>query len=268
MSDDRLIVTSQAGPIRIVDPHTGTELQRFEGPRETAEAAAILAPDESWLLTSGCRGVMRYDLPAGTPAWTAPSNHDVRGRQRGRADRAGAVPQVRGAGHHHRPRHRRRRPAGFEGMTTAIGTAATPDGSTVIVFGDQRYSLWRTDGSGLVNRVLPRSDTPFIAGYTADGSRLLLDMEDDDGPAVEIVDASTGEVVDRIAGASMVHPTQDARSRDHAVRRRQVGWYDLAARSPTGAAVDPGIRSRTDASWRPPTERWHGGSTGRWLRST
>ena len=78
----------------------------------------------------------------------------------------------------------------------------------MIVFGDQRYSLWRTDGSGLVNRVLARSDTPFIAGYTADGSRLLLDAEGDDGPAVEIVDASTGEVVDRIAGASMVHPTQ------------------------------------------------------------
>src|SRR4029077_648699 len=94
-----------------------------------------------------------------------------------------------------------------EGITGAVRTGATPDGSIVIVFDDQRYSMWRTDGSGLVNRLLARSDTPFIAGYTADGSRLLLDAGDDDGPAVEIVDASTGEVVDRISGASLVDPT-------------------------------------------------------------
>ena len=240
MSDDRLIVTSQAGPIRIVDAHTGTELQRFEGPQETAEAAAILAPDESWLLTSGHRGLMRYDLPAGTPAWGAPSNHvcqvsavaliglalcaESGGRVTSIDLATGGVAAAR-----------------FEGMTGAIGSEATPDGSTVIVFGDERYSLWRTDGSGLVSRVLARSDTPFIAGYTADGSRLLLDVDGDDGPAVEIADATTGEVVDRIAGASMVHPTQ---SPERVIMRFDdgtVGWYDLAAHSQTGVPVDPGF---------------------------
>ncbi|MEO8265487.1 MAG: BTAD domain-containing putative transcriptional regulator [Ilumatobacteraceae bacterium] len=240
MSDDRLIVTSQAGPIRIVDPHTGTERQRFESPGQTAEAAAVLAPDESWLLTSGARGLMRYDLPAGTPTWGAPSNHvcqasavtpiglalcaESGGRVTSIDLATGGVAAAR-----------------FEGMTGAIGSAATPDGSTVIVFGDERYSLWRTDGSGLVSRVLSRSDTPFIAGYTADGSRLLLDAEGDDGPAVEIVDASTGEVVDRIAGASMVHPTQAPKRVIMRFADGRVGWYDLAARRPIGAAVDPGF---------------------------
>jgi hypothetical protein len=126
-------------------------------------------------------------------------------------------------------------------MTGAIGSAATPDGSTVVVFGDQRYSLWRTDGSGLISRVLTRADTPFIAGYTADGSRLLLDVDGDDGPAVEIADATTGEVVDRIVGASMVHPTQ---SPERVIMRFDdgtVGWYDLAAHSRTGVPVDPGF---------------------------
>ena len=242
MSDDRLIVTSQAGQIRIVDPHTGAELQRFEGPRETAEGMAILAPDESWLLTSGARGVMRYDLPSGAPAWGAPSDQVCQSSTSAVAPiglllcveaggRVTTIDLATGG----------LVPARFEGMTGAVGNAATPDGSTVIVFGDQRYSLWRTDGSGLVNRVLARSDTPFIAGYTNDGSRLLLDTEGDDGPAVEIVDASTGEVVDRIAGASMVHATQTPERVIMRFADGRVGWYDLAARGPTGTAVDTGF---------------------------
>ena len=136
----------------------------------------------------------------------------------------------------------------------------------MIVFGDQRYSLWRTDGSGLVNRVLPRSDSPFIAGYTADGSRLLLEVEDDDGPAVEIIDASTGEVVDRFAGASMVHPTHEPDLVIMWFADGTVGWYDLA---PAGRPAWPSTRgSNRPTSWRPPTEQWRGGSTVRLVRST
>ena len=157
MSDDRLIVTSQAGPVRIVDPHTGAEEQRFEGPRETAEAMAVLAPDESWLLTVGARGLMRYDLPSGTPSWDAPSNSVCQFTAIALtglvlcAETGGRVTSIDLA-------TGTATTAGFEGMTGAIGSAATPDGSTVIAFGDGRYSLWRTDGSGLISHVLARSD--------------------------------------------------------------------------------------------------------------
>ena len=116
MSDDRLIVTSQAGTIRIVDPHTGAELQRFEGPRETAEGVAILAPDESWLLTSGARGLMRYDLPSGAPAWGAPSDHVCESSTSAVAPIGLAVVRrSRRAGHDHRPCYRRARPRQVRG---------------------------------------------------------------------------------------------------------------------------------------------------------
>jgi len=240
MSDDRLIVTSQAGPIRIIDPRSGAEMQRIEGPRETAEAAAILAPDESWLLTNGYSGLMRYDLPSGRPAWDAPSNHECQATAVtpiGLAlcvELGGRITTIDlasgGLGR-----------ASFEGTPGTVNTAATRDGSIVIVFGAGRYTLWRTDGSGLVNTVLARSDTPFLAGYTNDGARVLLETEDDDGPAVEIVDASSGAVVDRVPGATMVHPT---RVPERVVMRfadGRIGWYDLAAHGPAGTAVDPGL---------------------------
>ena len=70
---------------------------------------------------------------------------------------------------------------------------------------------------------------------------MLLDVERDDGPAVEVVDPTTGAVTDRIAGASLVHPTQ---SPERAIMRfadGTVGWYDLAAHRRIGAAVDPGF---------------------------
>jgi WD40 repeat protein len=265
MADDRLIVTSQAGPIRIVDAHTGAELQHFVSPQETSEAAAILAPDESWLLTNGARGLMRFDLTAGgRQAWAAPSEHTCQLNSVAPIGLAvcvedgGLVTSIDLATGAVAPTH-------FDGMTGAIGSAATPDGSTVIVYSDERYSLWHTDGSGLANRVLSRSDSPFIAGYTSDGTRLLLDTDGADGPAVEVVDAATGKVVDRIAGASMVHPTEAPDKVIMQFADGRVGWYDLKAHAPTGAPVDPFPEPGRDPADLVPTTR---GAVAWWFDGT
>ena len=78
-ADGRLIVTSQAGPIRFIDPATGTELGRIDGPEQTSETNVIVSPDGGSMTTFGVHGVMRYALPSGEPLWTQPADVDCNG---------------------------------------------------------------------------------------------------------------------------------------------------------------------------------------------
>ena len=64
-SGDQLIVTSQAGPIRWIDPATGTETKRIVAVPETAEYFVRPSPDGKLLATDGWAGHMLYDVATG-----------------------------------------------------------------------------------------------------------------------------------------------------------------------------------------------------------
>ena len=73
LTDGQLVVTSQAGPIRFIDPESGEELRRIEAPPETSEGQVRLGPDGMSFITWGMQGAMRYDLASGEPMWHEPA---------------------------------------------------------------------------------------------------------------------------------------------------------------------------------------------------
>ena len=58
-----------AGPIRVVDPHTGAELRRFDSPQETSNLDVFFTRDGTEMVTVGSRGMMRFDVASGEPLW-------------------------------------------------------------------------------------------------------------------------------------------------------------------------------------------------------
>ena len=58
-----------SGPIRFIDPDTGTELGRIDRPEQTSEMDVIVDLDGATMTTFGVAGVMRYALPSGQPLY-------------------------------------------------------------------------------------------------------------------------------------------------------------------------------------------------------
>lgn len=238
--DGRLIVTSQAGPIRIVDPRRGAELARIDGLPQTSESAISISADERWMITIGAFGVERYDLQSMQPAWQAPFPHACQsgwglveqvglflcGENGGRLT---SIDVTTGGA----------TTRSFESLSGGVGAAiVSGDGSTLVVMNRNGFTMWRTDGSSLVNRVVQHTGKARVAGYTADGTRLLVQTLEPNG--VEVVDAATGAVVDRIPDVLEVHPTSDPQRIVARFGDGTIGWYDLADRARVGAGL-PGL---------------------------
>ena len=67
-----LAVGSQAGPIRLVDPHTGVELQRIDGPQETSNQYIFFNREGTEIVTVGWLGSMGFDIASGESLWPDP----------------------------------------------------------------------------------------------------------------------------------------------------------------------------------------------------
>jgi WD40 repeat protein/energy-coupling factor transporter ATP-binding protein EcfA2 len=166
-SDDELIVTSQTGTIRIVDPTTGRELKRFQGDRETAEAFLLLSGDANSMVTLGWHGINRYDLVSGEALWPRPLLGDPAETGRtctlGLAERLG----VALCGQDDGVVRAIDLDTGVLGSTD-IGPRAgricslmdTPDGSQLVatVCESNEYIVWRLDGGGAVSRAILSED--------------------------------------------------------------------------------------------------------------
>jgi WD40 repeat protein len=260
--DGSLVVGSEVGIVRVVDPADGHVLRRMTGaPWLTSNRAVALSPDGSVLVTAGSRGVVGWDLGRHRVRWVADIDGDncssvvVEPRSTsalcgGRFSRVVSLDLATG----------RQTPSGLDMQHGEISALLlTADGTLVQLSRTENLvARWRLDGYGPITRSLGTDSVPM--GYNADGTVLLTS-----GPAERSVEgwpswleltaisADSAAVVwhggDYVTAAWTSHPdrlvawTVDGRGvvvdvRDGRVVRRLDG--DLYGYPPDGTSVPPG----------------------------
>jgi DNA-binding SARP family transcriptional activator/WD40 repeat protein len=243
--DGQLIVGSQAGPIRFIDPSTGTERRRIDGPREMSEVIVRVSPDGRSLVAAGWTGIMRYDLQSGEPLWLQPATPgECVGPQLGYAEQLSLLLVFCG---------------GVRAIDLATGaimgpqldqqSGATcslldsPDGTTLVatVCNSRQYRVWQLDGGGAASRlVVPATGEHFVAGYTADGGALLAEVvEGEHSSVTQLIHPSTG-LVEPLPGIFRPVPTEDPRRVIGGFEDGTGGSYDLETRTRIGSGVSMG----------------------------
>ncbi len=180
---DRLVVGSEGGQVRVVDPRRGDVLDVLNGPARTSELAVWT--DGRSLLTSGIDGLVRWDLGTGQPIWPRPAALQCLG-----VAVVEALARIECS-----------TPGGQVALVdlatgTAAGTRASVttepisalvtsrQGDRLAAIGGEtgRVALWRLDGSGPITHLVPgRFDA--LAGYEPHGERLLVAVDDRDSGA-------------------------------------------------------------------------------------
>ena len=204
--DGRLVVGSEVGIVRMVDPATGRELARLNrSARLTSNDQILLSPDGSVLVTTGSEGVTRWDLHTNRPLWSTPVADDrcanaalavvidsvLCGSRLGRVmalDLATGVPTARSYDMQ-------------RGDVSAL--TLTGDGNTLVELTATVpvIARWRLDGTGPITSLLPVRGAP--GQYNADGRMLVASSAAVGSSSTgypEVVDAQTGAVVQRLAG--------------------------------------------------------------------
>jgi WD40 repeat protein len=230
--DGHLLAGSQAGAIRLLDPRTGVELRRIDGPRETSENILRLTRDGTSLLTSGARGAMRFDLASGRAQWAAPT--PLRCNSFAVAERIGTVLCGDTAG----------RVTGIDLATGAQvghkydsqqGSVSDlilgADGSSLVeVSADAPIcAVWELVGGGPASRLLRSGDEAVVDGYTPDGSLILVEDRAASGTRVRLIDATTGAVVDPLDGVTRASTTSDPGRLLAVFDDGTTGFYDVHA---------------------------------------
>jgi WD40 repeat protein len=237
--DGRLIVGSQAGPIRLVDPTTGAELRRIDASQETSEFEVRVSPDGLSFITTGVRGSMRYDLQSGEPLWSAPADTESCGPPIAFADRLGVV--LCGQA----------RAWDLDSGTTvespfdqqaglACALLDTPDGTTLVQSScsSNDYVLWRLGGDGAASRLLaPATGEHVVIGYTTDGQSLFAEeVMKPDSFLTQLIDLDTG-AVKPLPGIFGPTATDDPSQVVVAFDDGTGGMYDLEAGTRVGPRV-------------------------------
>jgi DNA-binding SARP family transcriptional activator/WD40 repeat protein len=230
----RLIVTSQAGPIRWIDPATGNEVKRINGQRETNEGFLWPSPDGRTLITYGWQGIMRYDVASGRAEWPSPVK-DLYCNKLAWAVRLNSLLCTK-------------KDAGqivaldpATGVNTGsrfdVGAGAgsglvSPNGTTLVAAAGAgtAYSVWRLDSGGPVTTVLSVGDGQWLSGYAPDGD-LLVGHE---GRALRLVDPVSGKVHGELDGVESLVPAVPGPRWAALYLDDTIGWYDLAYRRPAG----------------------------------
>jgi WD40 repeat protein len=250
--DGSLLVSSQAGPIRVVDPATGAELRRIDGPRDTSEGILRLSQDGRSLTTAGIDGVMRYDLASGVPLWSGPAGEtctslqsverlgvllcgELSGRVLTLDLATGTVVEGR-----------------FDSQTGDVcGLMVDPAGTRLVVStcsATSDYLVWRLDGSGPASRLaVDNAGEHSVIGYQPGGDEVVAELPVEPGelPVTHVIRADTGEIVDRLPGAYAPIPTDDPNVvfalfvEDGTVGR--VGRYDRSRHALIGSGIAPGF---------------------------
>jgi WD40 repeat protein len=223
--DGTLVVGSPTGVVCVVDPATGAVVQELTGaPDGSSDAYAAVTRSGREVVTTGARGVARWDRATGRPVWAHPL--DLGACERAVvAEAAGAVLCADATGRVLVLDLATGWPTGerydlHRGPISAVLLGA--DATTLVELGavEPVLARWRLDRAGPLSRGLPVAGEP--RGYSSDGRLLAVAG---DGNAA-IVDAS-GAVVRRLAGYT--HPVWTA---DPA---RIVVWEE---RDGTGHVVD------------------------------
>jgi DNA-binding SARP family transcriptional activator/WD40 repeat protein len=233
-----LAIASLAGPLRLVDPHTGQELQRINGPEQVASSYLAVAADGRTLFGSGELGISRWDLASGRLAWELHTNFQC--------DSIAIAPvgkQLLCAHGGHVMAYDIASSAhigdGFDDQNNGIfGLAVTDHGKELIEPGANTLTLWRLDGGSAISHLIPVGSDATPQEFDVDG-QLIVTRSTASGP--ELVDAQTGAVVDPLHGIAQ------ATGRAQPPHRLAVTFADG-----TGGAYDivrharvPGISTRT-----------------------
>jgi DNA-binding SARP family transcriptional activator/WD40 repeat protein len=265
-SDGSLIVGSESGPIRIIDPGTGRERRRIDAPPMTAHYLLRLGTDGRSLTTVGLDGVAHYDLVTGEPLWPAPAAAGC--NSLAHAERIGVLLCGEWSG----------RVVAVDLATGAIvgrrfdshqGTVSdvlvSPDGTTMIevISSTPVYVQWRLDGGGPVSAPVPDITTAADLAYVRGGDALLVatDGAPDRGGsrANRIIDPDTGEVVDPLTGVIRAVPIGDSARLVAIFADGTLGVYDLDRRAPVGTRVDAGFVPEGISATADRVVAWGGG---------
>lgn len=180
---DRLVVGSEGGQVRVVDPRRGDVLDVFDGPPRTSELA--IWTDGRSAVTSGIDGLVRWDLGTGQPTWPRPAALQCLGVAV--VERLGRIECSTPGGQVALVDLATGTAAGTRASVTtepisALVTSRQGDRLAAIGGETGRVALWRLDGSGPITQLVPgRFDA--LAGYEPNGERLLVAVDDRDSGA-------------------------------------------------------------------------------------
>jgi DNA-binding SARP family transcriptional activator len=247
--DGDLAIGSLVGPVRIVDPYTGAERRRLNGPQETSNFNIFFTRDGTEMITLGVRGFMRFDVASGEPASPEPHPVPYCGTW-AYAERIGAllcgdVGQL----------------AVFDVATglevgrrfdsqhgDVCGLAMNDDGTSLAevssCVSNATIVEWRLDGGGPISRLVvdTRGDRhvgPFGVGGDADALATEFIAPGDGTPITHVVDASSGDIIDRLPDTYRLLPTDDQRRAvTYFPEDGTVGWYDTEQRTRVGPGIE------------------------------
>jgi WD40 repeat protein len=230
LPDGTLVVGSQQGALRIIDPISGTELRRLDGPLETSEGQLIAAPDGRSVYGGGARGTMAWDLVSGQVMWKEPTStcemnalvaklgallcalRDGQMRTYGLAD--GLLLSTK-----------------FDYQQGDVRAAdTTPDGTRLIVAGGSSLGVWRLDGGGPVSHTLPNSTGFGSLEFDGLGHLLANRTRASMNQGAAVLDPTTGAVVDPLAGVVEAFTTPRVGRLFAWFEDGTGGFYDLAER--------------------------------------
>ena len=263
--DGGLAVGSQAGVLRIVDPETGRERQRFEGPQESSHAFIGFVNGGREIVAAG-EPFVRYDLATGERLMTSsrpPDEHSC--NNFAAVERIGALLCGEWTG----------RVLAFDLETGAplgallnsqqgdvCGLAVSPDGTRVAEVAactseDVTIVEWRVDGGGPISRLA--LDTPNRTGVNQFGFRgtdaLVADHVNEEGEwRTTVLDAIDGRQLASFEDVFGLVPTNDP--------RLAAVIYDDGETPPTfGSVRHPAPANRAGRSSIPASRWTNGGPT-------
>jgi DNA-binding SARP family transcriptional activator/WD40 repeat protein len=202
-NDGMLVVGSEIGILRVIDPTVGKVIEQFSGaPDLTSNGSFALSPDDEVLVSAGPRGVVRWDVSTNSPLWDTPTGGDecvslmvvpltdsvLCGSRYGRVE---ALDLDTGL------------PTGVRydmqrGEVSAL-TLTSDQELIELSRAEPVIARWRLDGSGPTNRVLPVDGAP--RSFSSDGKLLIVDSPSrHDAPDFAVVDATSGGIVDSLDG--------------------------------------------------------------------
>ena len=247
-SDGILLVGSQAGPVRVVDPKTARVIRQIDLPQESSNGYLGLSSDGRTLLAAGNRHSGQYDLATGKPRWTVTDDRcnaraiierlgiEICGEWTGRVNAFDLNTGVQLGD----------RFDSQQGSVCAL--AINPAGDRLVEVAscnsdDVTIIEWRLDGGGPISRLLTKTPSPVSIGPLGTNGLLAEYSSVPDGPSISYrVDLATGEQ-SPMPGMFGFVPSSDP---DVAVVGYEngsllptFGRYDLRRRQPAGPTIDP-----------------------------
>jgi class 3 adenylate cyclase/WD40 repeat protein len=227
LPDGTLVVGSQQGPVRILDPVTGAETRRLDGPQETSEAQLSVAPNGQVLYGNGAQGTMAWDLASGQAMWNEPAPACSTAFTVAAALDALLCPLEDGRLQAYDLATGVELSAEFDYQNGLLFAAdITEDGTRLIEYGGSGLAVWRLDGGGPVSRALPKSTDYEFLKFDGLG-HLVANREGERGGAA-VLDPATGAVVDALDGVEAAYPTPRPGRLFAWFEDGTGGFYDLA----------------------------------------